>query len=259
MMSQETKELTLGQKQRYNRHLILDGFGKEGQLRLLNAKVLVVGAGGLGSPVLMYLAAAGVGTLGIVDGDVVSISNLQRQIIHGTPDLDVPKVDSAEKRIHEIDPEVKVEKYNTYLTEDNVLDIVRDYDFVLECSDNFSTKYLVNDACIRLGKAFCIGGITRYSGQVMVHTPGTACYRCLFPEPPAEEDVEPGSKVGVLGCIAGMLGTVQATEAVKYLARVGEGLTNALLTFDALSMQWMRLDFCKNDSCSCCSKKINEK
>lgn len=251
-MSREVRELTSQQLQRFDRHLILDGFGKEGQLRILNAKVLVVGAGGLGSPVLMYLAAAGVGTLGIVDGDVVSISNLQRQVIHGTPDLDRPKVDSAEERIREIYPEVKVEKYSTYLTEDNILDIIRDYDFILECSDNFSTKFLVNDACVKLGKSFCIGGITRYSGQVMVHVPGTACYRCLFPEPPAEEDIEPGSKVGVLGCIAGMLGTVQATEAVKYLAGVGENLTNALLTFDALTMQWMRLDFARNESCACC-------
>ena len=223
MMSLETKELTSEQKRRYNRHLILDGFGKEGQLRLLNAKVLVVGAGGLGSPIVMYLAAAGVGTIGIVDGDTVSITNLQRQVIHGTSDIGRPKVDSAFERAKDINPDVNIIKHELYLTEDNALELIRPYDYVLEGSDNS-------------------------------HTHGTACYRCLFPEPPEKEDVETCSMVGVLGSIAGMLGTVQATEAIKYLAGVGEPMTDAILTFDALSMQWMRLDFCKNDSCALCGK-----
>lgn len=254
MMSLETKELTSEQKRRYNRHLILDGFGKEGQLGLLNAKVLVVGAGGLGSPIIMYLAAAGVGTIGIVDGDTVSITNLQRQVIHGTSDIGRPKVDSAFEHAKDINPDVNIIKHELYLTEDNALELIRPYDYVLEGSDNFSTKYLINDACIMLDKPFCIGGINRYSGQMMTHTHGTACYRCLFPEPPEKEDVETCSMVGVLGSIAGMLGTIQATEAVKYLAGVGEPMTNAILTFDALTMEWNKMSFPKNDSCALCGK-----
>lgn len=240
------------QSRRYSRHLLLDGFGLEGQLRLLDARVLIVGMGGLGSPIALYLAAAGVGTLGLVDGDTVSLTNLQRQIIHGTPDVGRSKVDSAAESIIRVNPEVKVEKHELFLNEDNALDIIRDYDFVVEGSDNFSAKYLVNDACVMLGKPFCIGGINRYAGQVMTHRPGTACYRCLFPEPPAREDVETCAMVGVLGTIAGMLGTIQATEVVKCIVGVGEPLYNQLLTFDALSMQWNKLSFQHNEDCPLC-------
>lgn len=240
------------QSRRYSRHLLLDGFGLEGQLRLLDARVLIVGMGGLGSPIALYLAAAGVGTLGLVDGDTVSLTNLQRQIIHGTPDVGRSKVDSAAESIIRVNPDVKVEKHELFLNEDNALDIIRDYDFVVEGSDNFSAKYLVNDACVMLGKPFCIGGINRYAGQVMTHRPGTACYRCLFPEPPAREDVETCAMVGVLGTIAGMLGTIQATEVVKCIVGVGEPLYNQLLTFDALSMQWNKLSFQHNEDCPLC-------
>lgn len=240
------------QSRRYSRHLLLDGFGLEGQQRLLDARVLIVGMGGLGSPIALYLAAAGVGTLGLVDGDTVSLTNLQRQIIHGTPDVGRSKVDSAAESIIRVNPEVKVEKHELFLNEDNALDIIRDYDFVVEGSDNFSAKYLVNDACVMLGKPFCIGGINRYAGQVMTHRPGTACYRCLFPEPPAREDVETCAMVGVLGTIAGMLGTIQATEVVKCIVGVGEPLYNQLLTFDALSMQWNKLSFQHNEDCPLC-------
>lgn len=240
------------QSRRYSRHLLLDGFGLEGQLRLLDARVLIVGMGGLGSPIALYLAAAGVGTLGLVDGDTVSLTNLQRQIIHGTPDVGRSKVDSAAESIIRVNPEVKVEKHELFLNEDNALDIIRDYDFVVEGSDNFSAKYLVNDACVMLGKPFCIGGINRYAGQVMTHRLGTACYRCLFPEPPAREDVETCAMVGVLGTIAGMLGTIQATEVVKCIVGVGEPLYNQLLTFDALSMQWNKLSFQHNEDCPLC-------
>lgn len=240
------------QSRRYSRHLLLDGFGLEGQLRLLDARVLIVGMGGLGSPIALYLAAAGVGTLGLVDGDTVSLTNLQRQIIHGTPDVGRSKVDSAAESIIRVNPEVKVEKHELFLNEDNALDIIRDYDFVVEGSDNFSAKYLVNDACVMLSKPFCIGGINRYAGQVMTHRPGTACYRCLFPEPPAREDVETCAMVGVLGTIAGMLGTIQATEVVKCIVGVGEPLYNQLLTFDALSMQWNKLSFQHNEDCPLC-------
>lgn len=240
---------------RYSRHLLLDGFGIEGQQRLMDARVLIVGMGGLGSPIALYLAAAGVGTLGLVDGDTVSLTNLQRQIIHGTPDVGRSKVDSAAESIIRVNPEVKVEKHELFLNEDNALDIIRDYDFVVEGSDNFSAKYLVNDACVMLGKPFCIGGINRYAGQVMTHRPGTACYRCLFPEPPAREDVETCAMVGVLGTIAGMLGTVQATEVVKCIAGVGVPLYNQLLTFDALTMQWDKLQFQRNEHCPLCGSQ----
>lgn len=245
-------ELTREQRQRYNRHIVLDGFGAEAQQRLLQSKVLLVGVGGLGSPVALYLAAAGVGTIGIVDGDTVSITNLQRQVLHSTPDVGRPKVEVAKERIIAINPDVKVETYECYLSEQNALDLIRPYDFIIDGTDNFATKYLVNDACVMLDKAFSMGGINRYSGQLMTHVPGSACYRCLFPEPPAKKDVETCAMVGVLGSIAGMLGTVQATECIKYLAGVGQLLTNSMLTFDALSMQWNRFDFPHRTDCDLC-------
>ena len=248
----KTIELTKQQKLRYNRHLILEGFGPEAQLRLLQSRVLLVGAGGLGSPVALYLAAAGVGTLGIVDGDRVSLTNLQRQVIHTTAEVNRPKVDSAAEKIKLTNPDVTVSTYETYMNEDNAKDLIRDYDFVIDGTDNFSTKYLVNDACVMLGKPFSMGGISKYSGQLMTHLPGTACYRCLFPEPPAVADVETCATVGVLGSIAGILGTLQATECIKCLTGVGQPLVNTLLSFDALSMQWQRIAFVKDDSCAVC-------
>lgn len=245
-------DLSSEQRRRYNRHLILEGFGREAQEKLLQAKVLLVGAGGLGSPVALYLAAAGVGTIGVVDGDTVSITNLQRQVLHSTKDINRPKVEVARERIEEMNPDVNVRTYELYLNEANAMKLIESYDFVIDGTDNFATKYLVNDACVMLDKAFTMGGISKYSGQVMTHLPGTACYRCLFPEPPAKEDVETCATVGVLGSIAGMLGTVQATECIKYLAGVGQPLTNALLTFDALSMQWQRFDFGQRPDCALC-------
>lgn len=232
--------------------MILDGIGPEGQQKLLEGKVLIVGAGGLGSPLALYLAAAGVGTLGLVDGDVVSITNLQRQVIHTTTDVGRPKVESAAEKIHAINPDVNVLTYDYFLSEDNVMDLIRDYDFVIDGTDNFSPKYLINDACVMLGKAFCMGGINRYRGQLMTHVPGTACYRCLFPEPPAKEDVETCAMVGVLGSIAGICGTLQATECIKFITRHGELLTDAFLTFDATTMQFQRFDFGRNPDCALC-------
>ncbi len=245
-------ELTSEQRRRYNRHLILEGFGPEAQSKLLQAKVLIVGAGGLGSPVALYLAAAGVGTIGVVDGDTVSITNLQRQVLHSTPDVGRPKVEVARERMQAINPDVCIETYETYLSETNAMELIQPYDFVIDGTDNFATKYLVNDACVMQGKAFTMGGISKYSGQLMTHVPGSACYRCLFPEPPAKQDVETCAMVGVLGSIAGMLGTVQATECIKYLAGVGHLLTNSMLTFDALSMQWQRFNFGQRPSCELC-------
>lgn len=247
-------ELSSEQRRRYNRHLILEGFGREAQEKLLQAKVLLVGAGGLGSPVALYLAAAGVGTIGVVDGDTVSITNLQRQVLHSTKDINRPKVEVARERIEAMNPDVNVRTYELYLNEANAMKLIESYDFVIDGTDNFATKYLVNDACVMLDKAFTMGGISKYSGQVMTHLPGTACYRCLFPEPPAKEDVETCATVGVLGSIAGMLGTVQATECIKYLAGVGQPLTNTLLTFDALSMQWQRFDFGQRSDCALCGE-----
>ena len=244
--------LTREQKLRYNRHLILDGFGQEAQYKLLQSKVLIVGAGGLGSPVALYLASAGVGTIGIVDGDMVSLSNLQRQVIHTTSAVGRLKTESAELRINELNPEVKVIRHSCFLTEDNAAAIIADYDFVVDGTDNFAAKYLVNDACVMLGKPCSIGGILRYRGQLMTYVPGHACYRCLFPEPPAVNEVETCSMVGVLGSIAGMLGTVQATECIKYLTGVGDLLTDTLLSFDALSMQWNRIDIKRDRGCAIC-------
>jgi len=249
--------MTLSREQelRYNRHLILEDFGMQGQQKLLNSKVLLVGAGGLGSPVALYLAAAGVGTIGIVDGDVVSLTNLQRQVIHSTTGIGQLKTDSAEKRINSLNPDVKVVKHTFFLSQDNALEIISQYDFVVDGSDNFATKYLVNDACVMINKACSIGGLARYTGQLMTHVPGTACYRCLFPEPPAINEVQTCSRVGVLGSIAGMLGTIQATECIKYLTGIGELLTNTLLSFDARTMQFMRIDFPHNEVCPLCGNQ----
>lgn len=245
-------ELTREQRLRYNRHIILDVMGIEGQERLLQSKVLLVGAGGLGSPVALYLAAAGVGTIGIVDGDCVSLTNLQRQVLHSTPDVGKLKTDSARIRINELNPDVNVITYPYFLSENNAADLVDGYDFVIDGSDNFATKYLVNDVCVMKGKACSIGGISRFCGQLTTILPGTACYRCLFPEPPAMNDVETCARVGVLGSIAGILGTLQATECVKFLTGMGELLTDTLLSFDALSMQWQRMTMKRNPDCPLC-------
>lgn len=244
--------MTPEQKRRYNRHLILKEIGREGQHRLLESKVLVVGAGGLGSPVLQYLAAAGVGMLGIIDGDAVSLSNLQRQVIHTTLDVATPKVESARQHIEAINPGVKVKTYEYFLTEDNAQDVISPYDFVIDATDNFSPKYLINDACVMLNKPFCMGGISRFRGQLMTHLPGTACYRCIFPEPPSESEVETCAMVGVLGSITGICGTLQATECIKYLTKAGDLLTNRMLCFDALTMEFFTLEVERREACDVC-------
>lgn len=247
------EKLNSKQENRYSRHVVLEGFGLEGQLKLLNSKVLIVGAGGLGSPMAMYLAAAGVGTIGLVDGDIVSLSNLQRQIIHTTKRLNHSKVDSASEVMINLNPDVNVIKYDTFLTEDNAIEIIRNYDYVLDGTDNFSPKYLINDACVMLGKPFSMGGISRYNGQLMTHIPGSACYRCLFPEPPAMKDIETCAVTGVLGSIAGICGTLLATECVKYF--IGkELLTDSMLTFDAVTMAFRRINFSKDKNCQLCGE-----
>ena len=218
----------------------------------MNARVLVVGAGGLGAPVSLYLAAAGIGTIGIVDADVVDLSNLQRQVIHFTKDVGVPKVKSAEEKIKAINPDVKVETYYEFLDSSNALDIIRQYDFIVDGTDNFPVKFLINDACVMAGKPFSHGGILRFNGQTFTHVPGTACYRCMFKEPPPVGAVPTCSQAGVLGAIAGMLGTIQAAETLKYFTGIGELLTNRLLTFDAKTMQFRTVPVRHRDSCAIC-------
>lgn len=230
--------MTNDQIQRYSRHILLKGVGGVGQQKLLDSKVLVVGAGGLGSPIAMYLAAAGVGTIGIVDMDRVDLSNLQRQILHQTADLDRLKVESAEETLGRMNPDVTVRPISERVTKDNVLDLISDYDFILEGTDNFPTKFLINDACILADKPFNQGGILRFRGQTMTHVPGSASYRCVYRQPPPKGAVPTCSEAGVLGAIAGILGTVQATETLKYLLDLGDLLTNKILTFDALTMEF---------------------
>ncbi len=237
---------------RYSRHILLKDVGVEGQEKIRNGKVLVVGAGGLGAPVALYLAAAGVGTIGIVDGDVVDLSNLQRQVIHFTGDVGHPKVESARDKMLAINPNVKVNTIREFLMSDNALDIIKDYDFIVDGTDNFPVKFLINDACVMAGKPFSHGGILRFEGQTFTHLPGTACYRCLFKSPPPANAVPTCSQAGVLGAIAGMLGTIQAAETLKYLTGVGELLTDKLLTFNAKTMDFRKINTRRQASCAIC-------
>ena len=234
---------------RYSRHILLGGVGGKGQEKLLDSRVLVVGTGGLGSPIALYLAAAGVGTIGLADGDTVDLSNLQRQVAHHTPDVGRPKVDSAAERIARINPDVKVEKHPYLLTADNVREVVRGYDFILEGTDNFPAKYLVNDACVLEDRPFNQGGILRFQGQTMTHVPGSACYRCVYPVPPPAGAVPSCAEAGVLGAVAGILGTIQATEALKYLLGLGDLLTDRVLFFDALTMSFRTVDVHRDERC----------
>ncbi len=236
------------QIERYKRHIMLEELGVEGQKKISTGKVLVVGAGGLGSPVLLYLAAAGVGTIGIIDSDVADLSNLQRQVIHFTPDVGKAKVLSAKEKINQINPNVYVITYQQLLTADNAVEIIKDYDFVVSATDNFAAKFLLNDACVMARKPFSHGGILHFSGQVMTHLPGTACVRCLFDGIPSEIP----TKMGILGAVAGMLGTIQATETLKYLTGVGELLSNKILTFDAKTMDFHKISVKKNPTCAIC-------
>jgi adenylyltransferase/sulfurtransferase len=239
---------------RYSRHILLKGVGGVGQEKLLRSKVLVVGAGGLGSPIALYLAAAGVGTLGIVDFDRVDLSNLQRQILHGTADVGREKVLSARESIETINPDVKVVTIAERLGADNIRDLIREYDFVVEGTDNFPTKFLVNDACVFEGKAFNQGGMLRFQGQTMTYEPGHACYRCVYVEPPPKGAVPTCSEAGVLGAISGMLGTMQAAEALKYLLGIGETLIDRVLMFDALTMDYRTVRVRRNPRCPVCGE-----
>ena len=247
-------ELTREQCRRYNRHIILDGFGLDAQKQLLQSKVLLVGAGGLGSPIALYLAAAGVGTIGVVDGDTVSITNLQRQVLHSTPDVGRPKVEVARERITNLNPDVKVETYETYLSEANAIDLIRPYDFIIDGTDNFATKYLVNDACVMAKKPFSHAGIIRFQGQLMTYVPGQGpCYRCVFKEPPPKDAVPTCKQAGVIGAMGGVIGSLQAMEAVKYILGVGNLLTGYLLTYNALTMEFRKVKLpTHTEDCAVC-------
>ena len=255
MTATNGRETTLSNDEvlRYSRHLILPDVGVEGQRRLKAGRVLLIGAGGLGSPLALYLAAAGVGTLGLVDFDVVDVSNLQRQVLHGTKDIGRPKLESARDRIHDVNPHVHVEAYETKLTSENALDIIRDYDIVIDGTDNFATRYLTNDACVLLGKPNVYGSIFRFEGQASVFaTEEGPCYRCLFPEPPPPGLVPSCAEGGVLGVLPGLVGTIQATEGIKLLLGVGEPLIGRLLLVDALAMRFRTVKLRKDPACPAC-------
>lgn len=243
------------QLERYSRQIILKEIGVKGQKKLLNAKVLIIGAGGLGAPAAMYLAAAGVGTIGIADADVVDLSNLQRQIIHATPDLGKPKVESAKESMQAINPEVVVHTYHTFVAADNIADMVKDYDFIIDGTDNFPAKFLINDACVMAEKPFSHAGILRFGGQLMTYVPGQGpCYRCVFENPPPKDAVPTCKQAGVIGAMAGVIGCLQALEAVKYITGAGELLTGKLLTYDALTMKFRTVKLPKNPHCAVCGE-----
>ena len=238
---------------RYSRHLIIPEVGMDGQLKLKSSSVLLIGAGGLGAPLGLYLTAAGVGRIGLVDFDVVDFTNLQRQVIHGTSDVGRKKLDSAADSMHEINPNVEIEKHETALSSENALDILKDYDIIIDGTDNFPTRYLVNDACVLLGKPNVYGSIFRFEGQATVFaTENGPCYRCLYPEPPPPGLVPSCAEGGVLGILPGTIGLIQATEAVKLILGIGDPLIGRLLLYDALSMRFRELKLRKNADCPVC-------
>lgn len=250
-------DFTEEQIERYSRHIILPEVGGEGQAKLLASRVFMIGAGGLGSPVAYYLAAAGIGTLGIADADAVDLSNLQRQIIHNQDRVGMPKVESARETIQALNPDVKVVAYPYRVDEDNLREIIRDYDLVVDGCDNFPTRFLVNDACFLEKKPLVSGAMFRFEGQVATFKPHAdkdgPCYRCLYPEPPPAGLVPSCSEAGILGALAGAVGTIQAVEVIKELLGIGESLSGRLLTFDALRMEWRKLKLHKDPSCPLCS------
>lgn len=250
-------KLTNEQIERYSRNIILQQVGGKGQKKLLAAKVLIIGTGGLGAPAAMYLAAAGVGNIGLVDYDVVDLSNLQRQIIHFTADVGREKIFSGREKINAINPDVKVFTYNEQVNSKNIADIIKDvdYDFIIDGTDNFPAKFLINDACVLLKKPFSHAGIIRFQGQTMTFIPDKSpCYRCVFPTMPPKDAVPTCSQAGVLGVMGGVIGTIQATEALKYILEVGELLTGQLLTYDALKMNFRKIKIAKNKNCEICGE-----
>lgn len=253
MTSPPTSALTNEEVARYSRHLIMPEVGMEGQLKLKAARVLCIGAGGLGSPVALYLTAAGVGTIGVVDFDTVDYSNLQRQIIHGTPDVGRSKLESAKARLNALNPEVEIVTHEMALASNNALALFADYDMVVDGTDNFPTRYLVNDACVLTGKPNVYGSISRFEGQATVFAAENGpCYRCMFPEPPPPGLVPSCAEGGVLGILPGVVGTLQATEAIKLILGAGESLVGRFLLFDALKMRFRELKVRQDPDCPVC-------
>ena len=253
MPASSLPELNKDEILRYSRHLILPEVGMEGQRRLKNANVLMIGAGGLGAPLGLYLAAAGIGRIGLVDFDVVDVTNLQRQVIHGTKDVGRLKIDSAADRMLDINPALKIDKFNVPLSSANALEIFKDYDVVVDGTDNFPTRYLVNDACVLLNKPNAYGSIFRFEGQATVfHYEDGPCYRCLYPEPPPPGLVPSCAEGGVLGILPGLIGSIQATETVKLILGKGTTLSGRLLLYDALNMRFRELKLRRNPECPVC-------
>ena len=247
--------MTEEQKERYKRHIVLDGVGAEGQERLLAASVLIVGAGGLGSPIALYLTAAGIGRIGIIDADNVDVSNLQRQVIHFTDDRGKSKVESAKEKMTAINPDITVDAINGFFCKENAEKLIKQYDFIVDATDNFAAKFLINDVCVAAGKPFSHGSLLRFGGQVFTYVPGSACYRCLFGNEPEAGSMPNSNDAGILGAVAGMVGTIQATEVLKYFTQCGSLLTNRLLCIDALTMNFNSIAFCRNADCRCTSYK----
>ncbi len=243
------------QLERYSRHIILKEIGVKGQKKLLNARVLIIGAGGLGAPAALYLAAAGVGTIGIADADVVDLSNLQRQVIHTTEDIGKKKVDSAAETMRRINPDITVNTYYEYVSSANILKLIEDYDFILDGTDNFPAKFLINDACVMAKKPFSHAGIIRFKGQLTTVIPGVSpCYRCIFRNPPPKDAVPTCKQAGVIGAMGGVIGSLQAMEAIKYITGAGELLTGYLLTYDALTMEFRKIKLPpRGKGCAVCS------
>lgn len=246
------RTFTSAQVERYSRNILLREVGPEGQDKILNACVLIIGAGGLGSPAALYLAAAGVGTIGIADGDRVDLTNLQRQIIHSTPDVGRPKTESASEKMLRLNPDITVPLHPFRLDPGNIRDVISGYDFVIDGTDNFPSKFLINDACVMAGKPFSHGGVLRYYGQSLTYVSGHACLRCLFPEPPAPGESPSCSEAGVLGVTAGFLGTLQAAEALKFILGMPGLLTDVLFHFDIQSMNFGSVKVKANPRCPLC-------
>lgn len=256
-------EFTDSQFERYARHLILDEVGEEGQAKLLQAKVLVVGAGGLGAPMLLYLAAAGVGTIGVIDDDMVDLSNLQRQVIHMTDQVGRPKVESAVELLARLNPDVKVIPYQQRITADNAADIINGFDLVADGSDNFTTRFLLNDACYLAGKTLVSAALLRFDAQISVFKahlgPPHPCYRCLFPERPPDDLIPRCEQAGILGAIAGMVGSLQATEVLKEIIGVGESLSGHLLVYDGLDTTFRKIKTRRDPACALCGPQASIK
>jgi molybdopterin-synthase adenylyltransferase len=241
------------QLERYSRHIILSEVGAKGQKKILDSKVLIIGAGGLGAPAALYLAAAGVGTIGIADADVVDLSNLQRQVIHTTPDVGKAKVLSAQETMKAINPDITVNTYRQFVDASNIMDLIADYDFILDGTDNFPAKFLINDACVLAKKPFSHAGIIQFKGQLMTYVPGAGpCYRCVFREPPPPNAVPSCREAGVIGAMGGIIGSLQAMEAIKYIIGKGDLLIGYLLTYDALKMNFRKIKLPYPSNCAVC-------